>query len=887
MDWTSFGCCVIAVECALALAWTCRGVVRLLRKLPPSQLVALSLLAAGSTLVAQKTNSVPPNMNSPLPQMQQGGVFPQTGLTGLAGAGNLVNLANPVKNNICVQTTIDDIDRGWRVECVTTNAAVSYAMPTNAVGIGNWHLHGARSSFGNNFIDFGDWSFPLGANGAVFSSFWCFVDGRIRPAPRDAAHEICAIGVPMSAVPGRSRLWRLDGDDGSRTVAWECFFLGGDTNSQVDAQIVLCPNGDFVVRSNEVETVCRRIDPDDWDGDGLANAVDANPAECDGDFFGTCEAWYNGTLGHVLQASTNGAGETVATWLDPGDEGFYYWLSFSVTGRFETAAVSITCDGPSDLGDMTVVARAGEMAKVPLLVGADYSVESAMPFSFVGVSDANAQVQTNGATSLAVSYPLEWTLEKAVEPMTRLHLRSGGDGHSGSYRLRSTPFDVMAAVVGIAGGCCSIATNEYGVSWTCPGGCACCGMEHWLDVTAEWKGYSCTFSLFQSCPCATEDEDENGVAASIAFSAAAVVFEDVYTNAPGDVVARRSTTATLGGRIVGGNFGGTLAVTLSDGGRLACVGGALPTGATVPAGATFTFGVAYEGRAASAGEGDITATATFTENMTGRTVVDTASLTSVKVTVVADADWPLNKVRHVFGPKETFTITSNPQVSLYVEGSSFVSVNGNKVVAPDRAGPFSVDATICSMNTPMQFNCIAPEALQGGNPRGWENFEYAMLGVYPLFGGEPGVTMHLDMWLEPLYVSFSHVRIYEGYAPPVNRRGWYQDTVLFPDEWLEHGESAGAGVDSVNDSIGITDAGNLTDGGDFVAAFMFTTNTYYNGSYQLSIPVFWFAEDGLVTNQLPDNVQTAYVYSNGTMRVSKFGFTRERLIDGTEHQVED
>ena len=68
---------------------------------------------------------------------------------------------------------------------------------------------------------------------------------------------------------------------------------------------------------------------------------------------------------------------------------------------------------------------------------------------------------------------------------------------------------------------------------------------------------------------------------------------------------------------------------------------------------------------------------------------------------------------------------------------------------------------------------------------------------------------------------------------------------------------------------------------------MFTTNTYYNGSYQLSIPVFWFAEDGLVTNQLPDNVQTAYVYSNGTMRVSKFGFTRERLIDGTEHQVED
>ena len=99
--------------------------------------------------------------------------------------------------------------RGWRVESVTTNAAVSYAMPTNATLVGNWHIHGASSSFGNNRIDFGNWAFPLGTNDEVFSSFWYFIDGRIRPAPRDAAHEICAVGVPMSAVPGQSRLWRL------------------------------------------------------------------------------------------------------------------------------------------------------------------------------------------------------------------------------------------------------------------------------------------------------------------------------------------------------------------------------------------------------------------------------------------------------------------------------------------------------------------------------------------------------------------------------------------------------------------------------------------------------------------------------------------------------
>ena len=170
-----------------------------------------------------------------------------TGFTRLTGfEGNLVNLVNPV------QTTLNDIARGWRVESVTTNAAISYAMPTNAMLVGNWHIHGARSSFGNNRIDFGDWYFPLGTNGEAFSSFWYFVDGRIRPTPKDFAHEICAVGVPMSAVPGRSRLWTAEEPDGVRVLTWEDFFLGGDTNIPINAQIRLYPNGDFTTRSNQV-----------------------------------------------------------------------------------------------------------------------------------------------------------------------------------------------------------------------------------------------------------------------------------------------------------------------------------------------------------------------------------------------------------------------------------------------------------------------------------------------------------------------------------------------------------------------------------------------------------------------------------------------------------
>ena len=49
---------------------------------------------------------------------------------------------------------------------------------------------------------------------------------------------------------------------------------------------LLFSNGDFTTRSNDVETVCRRVNPDDWDDDGIPNDSDLNPLVCDGDFFG-------------------------------------------------------------------------------------------------------------------------------------------------------------------------------------------------------------------------------------------------------------------------------------------------------------------------------------------------------------------------------------------------------------------------------------------------------------------------------------------------------------------------------------------------------------------------------------------------------------------------
>ena len=474
VDWFYIGYCTVMAMFVVAAAYAAVVGLRALRRLPRSLLVGFAAAAIVATLTAQKTNNVPPNMNQP--QMQPGGSS-LTGLTGLVGIGNLINLVNPV------QTTIDDIMRGWRVESVTTNAAVSYAMPTNAALVGNWHIHGAASSFGNNVVDFGvlrtsgtlvptNWSFPLGTNDEAFSSFWYFIDGRIRPVPRDTAHEICAVGVPMSAVPDQSRLWRLDGDDGARILTWENFFLGGDTNFPINAQIVLSPNGDFLTRSNDVETVCRRINPDDWDDDGIHNERDANPASYDGDFF------------------------DAANGLPPNaNPDAYYWLDLSVTGLLGVAAIRVTCDGASDLGDHVIIARTNQVCHIPLLAGATYAVDSNLPIDYSAVSSEYAEIVTNDANRLTVSLPLELTFE-------RVQMRGGSD----SYVAHTSPIDVGPRILNIAGGCCSCVTNEIGFSWGCSLQCLCGGSEHSLSGAAKWEGYSYPFSWRGRCRCYYEDQ---------------------------------------------------------------------------------------------------------------------------------------------------------------------------------------------------------------------------------------------------------------------------------------------------------------------------------------------------------------------------------------------
>ena len=226
-----------------------------------------------------------------------------------------------------------DIARGWQLWEVRTNHNLSYAMPEGATLATNWWLRGAYEDV--KPFDFDSWRFPFGSNS--YSSAWAFSWGKVRFALADTNAEIAAVGAPMSAVPYRSRLWSAADTNDSRFITWENFALNRDTNTPVNAQVELRTTGDFVTRSNEVETIYRRVDDFDWDGDGIPNWSDWDPYWYDGDYTGQDEWWaeyVNETVGNywgtdaICNPSDGGIYQVQAlAGLDWGaeDERYYRW----------------------------------------------------------------------------------------------------------------------------------------------------------------------------------------------------------------------------------------------------------------------------------------------------------------------------------------------------------------------------------------------------------------------------------------------------------------------------------------------------------------------------------------------------------------------------------
>ena len=469
----------VAMRSSIGTAW------RRLKALPRMVQTFMAVMALVATVEAQKQGDAP----------QRG-----------AGMRRLA-LANPAAPAPTVSP--EEIAQGYRLVSVTNEHGYSFAMPTNAVCLGNLHLHGARSDFGRNVVDLDGaggeptgWMFPYGPGDAATSAFWRFMDGRLQTAPRNPSFAVSAGLGDTLAMQGESRLWAL-ADGEARIITWERFFAGGDTNTPVNAQIALYANGDFTIRSNDVLRAYSRIDPNDWDGDGLDNAIDASPVSSDGDCFGTGVAWLNANCGAVLAASPDAAGETVGIdWSTNANGNAYYWLSF--TALHDRTRVTIVCDGPSNLGDMVVIANEGQACEAPLLIGACYRVTANRPIGNISASDPVAEIRLDEPMRLLRNAPPAGCGPGAAFEVER-PLAIGFDGNGDAGRITCDP-DIGAVIGSIAGNCCSVECTASNYVWECDWSCDCTGYSQLWQVTALWEGYSRVFDWTAQCRCQAENE---------------------------------------------------------------------------------------------------------------------------------------------------------------------------------------------------------------------------------------------------------------------------------------------------------------------------------------------------------------------------------------------
>ena len=237
--------------------------------------------------------------------------------------------------------SMEDVARGYRLESVVTNDAISYAMTTDGVENVRWSRRGGRET--RFALDLGGFWFPYGTGEVhrvdVLSG------GTVESLPRPSLAAICAAGEWASLIPGTSRFWWVDaGSCQAKILTWENVFAGRDRTGVYSAQIELREGGDFTTRSNNVECVYRRVPPFDWDDDGLENSLDPDPLLAGLDAHGTNAEWYNAVCSKVLVAAEGPDGISLS-WREGVNSNAYYFVD--VVAERGPAPICFTGDRPS------------------------------------------------------------------------------------------------------------------------------------------------------------------------------------------------------------------------------------------------------------------------------------------------------------------------------------------------------------------------------------------------------------------------------------------------------------------------------------------------------------------------------------------------------------
>ena len=744
----------------------------------------------------------------------------------------------------------EDVVRGYRLDYVFTNAAYSYAMPTNGIRYDKWWKRGAYEDVFR--LDLGGMMFPLAEE--LLSSLWVYSWGMAGAHLGNATNRLVATGAPMSAVPGFSQFWSSDATNSAKLLTWETFFLSRDTNTPVSAQLELFPNGDFIARSNEVMRVYRRVNPDDWDDDGDPNGTDPDPYVAGDPTFGSQQ--------QLPQGANSNA---------------YCWVDLVVSGA--ASLVAFSGNGASNLSDPSFIALPGETNRVMLLIGKEYQVASRMPICCVGRSDNAIEVSHDSATSLFIVWPV------TIEPVA---MRSGA-----SFSMSVVP-DCLGGGFTWTNCCCSISSSGNSFTYSCDENCHCSGCAALGCYTYEGfalpaSGGSCGCAETEVLDPVSTNEPPVSASASVSFSQNVLFYEEAYTNEPGVVAGRRvSTNATLTCSVSGGQYGGVFSLSRQGFGMLTFVGGdTLPDGAVgIAAGETRSWSSEYAPHSHSATANDISAAVTFSEYMTGETHSSTAQLTIVKLTLQPQVTREGYENRHLVGVREDINCYADPHVGQWGEtggGELAIRLGVQNYTCPLLSDGSMLYYSFSGSRYDFDLTIVEPTAI------------IARLPVARDFGiainRAGGAGMNLEVFVQPETVSFSGIAMEEIPSTTGIHDGYFSN-IYFESDWY-HTVAKGAGKwkDIWPDNLWDTDRAWLADElprelPDGEMTFDLSYGTWTNGTMVWNISWGWAdhgAEDGITVPvksiSAPYN-QTFTFTEDGLLTVSKFQHSVSRGTNG-------
>ena len=219
----------------------------------------------------------------------------------------------------------------------------------------------------------------------------------------------------------------------------------------------------------------------------------------------------------------------------------------------------------------------------------------------------------------------------------------------------------------------------------------------------------------------------------------------------------------------------------------------------------------------------------------------------VKYRVVADANWPSNKIRHVFGPQETFK-------AIIENGPKF---NFTAPLMPGECSmSFDYNGSMCTF----PIRVVAPNGIAGTK----------VINDGECMGDVIGAGFLAQMQVLPTYVSFAFgLGIMEEVAPMSGKWGCFQNSTDYPPAQFAHTEARGA----LNPLRILSE--NIVEGLDHVQTILGELPDE-DGGYTLDIPVKWGVDGGPYAHDVGHVPMTIHVQTDGTVSVSKFGITARR-----------